>query len=124
MEMKVWTIQTQEAWQRLKDTATLRISEEHIEPKELLPAYRWMAAQMKVRIGPPPAGVEYPIWVWYQYRDAAHPRPDLRHRAHLPPGTAGVRLECEVAEESVLLSDFDLWHSVLNERYLARSDAE
>ena len=37
---------------------------------------------------------------------------------HLPKGERGVRLELQVADDRVLLSDFDLWHYVLNYWYL------
>ena len=50
--------------------------------------------------------------------------PDLRAAAHLPSGTAGVRLELEVNPDDVLLSDFDLWHYVLNYWYLPVSLSE
>lgn len=49
-----------------------------------------------------------PIWFWFS------PKPDLRHRAHLPRGEQAVRLELELPRETVLLSDFDTWHCVLN----------
>jgi len=45
--------------------------------------------------------------------------PDLRSCGHLPRGIPGIRLELEVEEERVLLSDFSMWHAVLNQTYLA-----
>ena len=42
----------------------------------------------------------------------------LRSGGHLPKGEQGVRLESQVADGRVLLSDFDLWHYVLNYWYL------
>lgn len=50
--------------------------------------------------------------------------PDLRASGHLPSGTAGVRLELEVDPDEVLLSDFDLWHYVLNYWYLPTSASD
>lgn len=47
--------------------------------------------------------------------------PDLRASGHLPSGTVGVRLELDVDPDDVLLSDFELWHYVLNYWYLPRS---
>jgi len=80
-----------------------------------------MSAEMERRIGPPPRDVRYPVWAWFQHRSAAARRPDLRSTNHLPPGSAGVRLEFEVSKHEVLLSDFALWHFVLNSWYLPRS---
>jgi hypothetical protein len=42
----------------------------------------------------------------------------------LPKGTRGVRVEFQVDDERVLLSDFDLWHYVLSYWYLPRSEKE
>jgi hypothetical protein len=65
-----------------------------------------------------------PIWVWYQWNGIKQPRPDLRMSGHLPPGTSGVRIECIIAPCRVLLSDFLLWHYVLNGGYLPNSLAD
>jgi hypothetical protein len=42
----------------------------------------------------------------------------------LPPGTRGYRVEFEIADSDVLLSDFELWHYVLNYWYLPASKNE
>ena len=47
--------------------------------------------------------------------------PDLRSSGHLQSGTLGIRLELQVDPTDVLLSDFDLWHYVLNYWYLPSS---
>lgn len=64
-----------------------------------------------------------PTFAWYRY-DSKHPRPDLRSTGHLPTGTHGVRIEIKVADEQVLLSDFNMWHSVLNQSYLSGNEKE
>lgn len=51
-------------------------------------------------------------------------RPDLRSSGHFRKGTRGVRIEFEIPDDQVLLSDFESWHYVLNYWYLARSEAE
>jgi hypothetical protein len=79
---------------------------------------------MTRRLGPPPRNVRYPIWAWYQYDSAIRRRPDLRHSAHLPSGAAGVLIEFEIEPTFVLLSDFDLWHYVLNHSYIPRNARE
>lgn len=49
--MKLWTIQHEEAYQVMEKTGRLIASEEHIFSCEgFLPAYRWIAEQMKNKI--------------------------------------------------------------------------
>ncbi len=87
-------------------------------------AYEWMAEQMEGRIAPRPKPDIYPLWAWYQWRDATHRKPDLRSPGHLTPGTRDVRLACEIPADQILHSDFVQWHHVLNYGYLSLSRAE
>lgn len=87
-------------------------------------AYEWMSQQMTLRIGPRPTTVELPIWAWYQWRGERQRKPDLRAAGHLEKGEKGVRIEFKVNEQRALLSDFDLWHYVLNYWFLPPSEAE
>ncbi len=61
-----------------------------------------------------------PIWAWSQWWGDRH-RPDLRASGYLPRGSRGIRAELRVENDRVLLSDFDLWHYVLNYWYLPKS---
>lgn len=79
---------------------------------------------MSRRIGEPPLGVRYPVWAWFQYENERSRRPDLRRSAHGPSGTRAVLIEFDIAEDQVLLSDFDLWHYVLNEWYVPQTARE
>jgi len=63
------------------------------------------------------------MWAWYQEGDG-HKRPDLRSGGYLERGRRGVRIEFEIDPQQVLLSDFTLWHHVLNYWYVARSEAD
>ena len=45
----------------------------------------------------------------------------MRYGGQLPPGQPGMRITFEVEAEKVLLSDFALWHHVLNGWYLGAS---
>lgn len=109
--MRLWTVRTWSHYQQAR--WPLRAGLRHVEPA-MLPAYRWMAAQLRRRAGPPPAGVSLPLWAWAK-------RPDLRESAHLRRGVPGVLVELEVPARSVLLSDFERFHAVLNRHYLERS---
>lgn len=121
--MKLWTIQTLDAWQALQQQGCLRAELRYVDPDHLTP-YQWMIDQARRRIGPEPAGCQSLIWAWSQWQDQSKPKPDLRFGAHLPKRTAGVRLEIEVDDAQVLLSDFGLWHYVLSYWYLPESEAD
>lgn len=114
--LRLWSIQTLPAWQRLLDEGRLTGDGRRAEAKVFRPAYRWMMAQMAERVTDYRGG--FPIWGWYR------PKPDLRCAGLLMPGTEAVRIELSVSADRALLSDFDSWHAVLNLHYLSRSENE
>lgn len=104
-----WTIQTKAKWNQAQKLGYLVgefsfIDEDYKEP------YHWMMAQMKKRI--PHYGGEYPVWLWTE-------RPDLRESGYLERGEQGVLLKIELHFNTVLLSDFQAWHMVLNNSYMS-----
>ena len=113
--IRLWTIQSLPAWQKAQRVGALK-GDGRFVWKEFRPAYRWMRRQMAERLGD--CRGQYPVWAWLQ------PKPDLRRGGHLPQGMIGVRLEFIVPAQEVLLSDFSAWHMVLNDGYLALSEAE
>ena len=121
--MKLWTIQDLEVWERFERRGRLRCAVSKVD-RLYLPPYRWMASQMKKRIGPPYQPNALPLWAWYQWYGSARKRPDLRAGGLMSCGEWGVRIEIEVPDESVLLSDYQLWYYVLNYWYLPSSLAE
>ena len=48
----------------------------------------------------------------------------MRAFGFLPKGTKGVRIEFEKPETEILLSDFDLWHFVLNYWHIADNEEQ
>ncbi len=118
--MRLWSIQPLAVWEKLQKFGTLNNSEAYTQ-QDFLPAYRWMAGEMTRRIGPSPYTDALPFWAWFQAYDSKRPRPDLRRSAHLPAGSSGVRITLQMVSEQVLLSDFELWHYVLNHWYLPTS---
>ena len=93
--------------------------------KEFLGSYLWMAEQMEKRLKVQrPSQDAMPIWAWRQWEGANRLKPDLRASGHLPSGVQGVRVECRLDDRRVLLSDFDLWHYVLNYWYLPTSERD
>ena len=120
--MRLWMIAERALWDRLQREGSLLVDAARTD-RDFRPAYDWMRHQMARRISGYRGG--YPWWAWIQW-DAARARPDLRARQnhYFVPGTPSVRLEMELPDAEVLASDFDLWHCVLNNSYLARSEAE
>jgi hypothetical protein len=122
--MVIWSILTQQAWDDLKRRGRLRVARRHVT-QEFLGPYAWMAKQMERRLRTPkPSTDALPIWAWYQWEGVDRRKPDLRAAGYLTKGQQGVRVELEVADDRVLLSDFDLWHYVLNYWYLAESEKD
>lgn len=112
----LWTIQPLAVWDRLQRDKVLHTDPDCINPVYLR-AYEWIRNQMSARVK------EYyghfPWWAWYR------PKPDLRgHSRSSLPGDRQVRLHLAVPHERVLLSDYMSWHTVLNARFLAVSEAE
>ena len=118
-EMTLWTIQRPEAVHLLEKKGTLITAAKKVHPDDRSP-YKWMASQMRHRIGDPLDKSTLPLWAWHTYQDDS-PRPDLRRSGHLPRGERAARIEFAVAPSNVLLSDFMLWHYVLGYWYLPKS---
>jgi len=122
--MVIWSLLTQKAWNDLRRHGRLKVTHRHAM-QEFLAPYTWMAGQMERRLKiPRPNKKAMPIWAWYQWEGASRCKPDLRAAGYLPRGEQGVRIELKVADDCVLLSDFDLWHYVLNYWYLPESEKD
>lgn len=73
-----------------------------------------MDEQLAQKTGEAPSGVHYPIWAWYQW-EGKHKRLAMRiHRRRCVKGTPIVLVTLEIPDQFVLLSDYDMWHCVLN----------
>ena len=121
--MILWTIQSITAWRVMEDTGILRCAPDFVDP-DFVAAYKWMAQQMNERLDIPSVNNAFPLWAWYQYQNEKRAKPDLRVRGFFPRGQKGIRIEFEVDDAKVLLSDYELWHYVLNYWYLPRSTAD
>ncbi len=124
MKLSLWTIQHINAYESLMKNGVLRANENYLFCQDdLRYAYDWMAKELRERIGVPPDGIRYPVWAWYQW-EGKRKRRDLRQSCYAPRGTPMVQIEFEVDQDFVLLSDFDDWHMVLNNSYIADSEQE
>ena len=124
--MILWSIQHKNAYDQMLRDGRLVVSEEYVRRSmpEFIFAYSWMTDQMIKRIGQKPKGVNYPMWAWYQW-EGERKRLDMRsHRVWGEKGTPIVLLTIDVPPEKVLLSDFDMWHMVLNNGYLALTEED
>lgn len=120
--MTLWTIQPDVVWDDWQARGVMSADLRYVD-HSYREAYRWMTREMRRRL-PSSKPRKSPLWAWYQYDGIARRRPDLRSSRHLPKGTHGVRIEFEATEDAVLLSDFELWHYVLNQWYLATSEED
>lgn len=122
--MRLWTIQHRDAYTKMLESGVLRADNDHLFCEDYFRnAYGWMSSQMKLRISDPPAGVDYPVWFWHTW-EGERKRPDMRRGGHAPRGTPVVLLTVDIPDDQVLLSDFDLWHLVLNEHYIADNEED
>jgi hypothetical protein len=122
--MILWTIQTERAWSEFQKRGILKTSRKNIIEENWILPYQWMIDQMKIRLGSPPESWYFPLWAWYQWEGEKRRKPDLRAGGHLGKGENGIRIEFECCEDAALLSDFDLWHYVLNYWYLPETEHE
>ena len=117
--MRLWAVQGSDAFFILNRDGVLHCSSplsaidlDEGENGAFNRAYAWMAGQMEKRMTVPrPEKALYPLWAWAQvgsYKKEYHPGSgDYVHGR-------SVLLELDVPEEELLLSDFDIWHCVLN----------
>lgn len=127
--MQLYTYQSPEAYERLMRDGVLHITE---EDQRLTMAFRedwkayardaydYMTDRMRYTVGPPPAGVVYPIWAWYKWGDRRDPLPE--HDENY----AGKKcITFRVDRRRVLLSDFHLFgFYVFNGLCLPMNEAE
>lgn len=114
--MKLWTMQPIEVYNILLRDGVFICDPDQVDMPEFLKAYDWLNIHLNNK-DPKPDNVSYPIWAWYRFNDMEK-KPDLRHTCYGTRGQKMVCLELEVPDEKVLLSDFDLWHWVLNDWWL------
>ena len=125
--MILWTIQPIEIWKMIQEAGVYRCNpkQSSMPEPEFVEKYEWLIRQMKKRIGPPPGEVTYPVWAWYK-QNSKHKKPDLRseRRGYGPGDDDYVCIEFEIPDDQVLLSDFDVWHIILNNGLISETEEE
>ena len=122
-KIKLWSIQDEQGWRELNKHGVFKADKALVD-QDFLKAYDWMKVQMNQRIGPSIHENQYPVWAWYQATNEKKMRPDLREAGHLASGEVGYRIEFEKEANEVLLSDFELWHYVINQLFLADTEGQ
>ena len=120
MEVKLWTILNEKAYKVLIEHQYLSAHVQVLD-SDFKEAYDWMRNQMIGRLGENESTEQFPIWAWYQAHHIDKRKPDLRYSGYLMPGETGYRVEFKKKEHQVLLSDFELWHCILNKTYIPKS---
>jgi len=107
--MRLWTLQHENVLNIVREKGVFRADGRRCD-RDFRDAYAWIRLQVKKRVS---GATGRPlVRAWKQ------PKPDLRRSGHLYKGTPGVRIELEIPDERVVLSDFDGWHFRLNASYL------
>jgi hypothetical protein len=120
--MRLWTVQDKAAYDCLCKNSVLRCDAqlaELLREKAFKCSYDWLAAQMKTRVGEPPADVLYPIWAWYLL-NGKNAKPDLRRCEFRGFSGENYIIEAEIPDGEVLISDEEMWHLVLNDGYFGK----
>jgi hypothetical protein len=120
--MRLWTVQDKAAYDSLCKNGVLRCDAQFAEllsEKAFKRSYDWLVAQMKARVGEPPIGIEFPIWAWYLL-DGKNVKPDLRRTEFRGFSGKNYIIEAEIPDKDVLLSDEEMWHTVLNDGYFGK----
>lgn len=122
MLVKLWTVRPERDYVLLCENGRYITDKKFVDPY-WLNAYHWISDQLAQCVARP-EGVVLPMWAWYLAHGKRRPKLDLRRSAHLNSKQKGVRIEFEIPADQVLFSDFEAWHIVLNDYYLAEDDAE
>lgn len=93
------------------------VCRDRAEP-EFIDAYRWMRSVMTLSGIEHPVGAHTPWWCWIQY-GGGFDKPTTEAAS-----ADSVLLELRIPIEEILLSDFDLWHFVLNYSFASFTEAE
>ena len=120
--MRLWTIQHINAYENLLKYEVLTANEDYFSlESDFRQAYDWMARRMRDKGIISPVSVNYPLWAWYQW-EGKRKRPDMRQKGYASRGEKIALLTIEINEKDCLLTDFDLFHFVLNYWYLPNDE--
>ncbi|PID66006.1 MAG: hypothetical protein CR975_05070 [Gammaproteobacteria bacterium] len=117
--MILWSVRELSELEQLQRKGFLSTDPKRIDP-DYLTAYHWISRQLEKKVPKPRKDYHYPIWAWQCWDSNRSCRPDLRVRWG-KRGERMVLISFEIPDKLVLLSDFHLWHFVLNRSFLANN---
>lgn len=120
--MQLWSIREPVELEQLRQQGYLITNPKLVDP-DFLAAYRWISKELEKKTPKPHPDCQFPIWAWQCWDSTRSCRPDLRVRWG-EAGKALVRIGFEIPDDLVLLSDFQLWHFVLNRFFLPKNQQE
>ena len=109
--MRLFTIQEEYKYFQFQKTGILKADDNIICHESFVDSYTWMESKMYKLLPVPKIEVIHPVWAWYKC--CGKNKPDLR-RKYIEKGKIGYRIEFEMDEKKVLLTDFSDWHLILN----------
>lgn len=123
--MILWTIQPEIIFKDLMNSGVYHCDFRQSMMYDCKLHYDWLVAQMEKRIGSPPKGVEYPVWAWHTW-SKDRKKPDLRNErwGNGWKGERFFRMEIEIPDHEIVLSDFDAWSIILLNGLLAETEEE
>jgi hypothetical protein len=114
-KIKLYTIHPVVVLETLERETCLR-GKASLADEDFFDAYHWLMLQMSKRIPDYRGGT--PLFAWVEKP------PFNEYREYVPAGGLGVCLEINIPRERILLSDFHLWHCVLNNWHLGLTNKE
>jgi hypothetical protein len=114
--MILWTIQHLNVYNILKEKGIYKPERKYTMAYnniDISQAYEWMKYSMYLLCKSSINMDDEIIWAWYQWEGKRKPR-DMRKSGYCTKGLPIVQLKIDIPDDNVLLSDFDLWHYVLN----------
>ena len=114
--MRLWSIRNPVELDIIYQNGVFFTDEKYID-FDYKSAYDWMARELEKKVKKPNEQCRYPIWAWKCWDSNRNCRPDLRTRLG-KRNEELVLVEFDIPDNLVLLSEFHLWHFVLNNWYL------
>ena len=128
--MKLYTFQRMHVWETLQDLGYYHpyhlfehnsfLQDDFRYPWGFAQSYLWLRQAMLNRNIHYTAANEHLIWAWYQWNGPKKMNPDKRYASVFDyfDNEPYVLLELDIDPARVALSDYDLWHFVLNYSYI------
>lgn len=118
--MKLWTIRSPREVSILQANGVLITNKKYIE-SDFIFAYDWMVEKLDL-VDDKPSHCSYPIWAWKCFDKSRFCRPDLRLRWGTKAKEELYLIELDIPDNKILLSEYHLWHNVLDKNYLAKNE--